>query len=145
MLPITALAHPNIAFIKYWGNKNEGLRLPSNGSISMNLDGLETRTTVQFEDSLSADEVTINGKLSHGDELQRVSKFLEEVRKLAGIRQFAWVKSENSFPTGAGIASSASAFAALALAATRAAGLEISPDGEAAVHHEPPFDQAALS
>ncbi len=145
MLAFTALAHPNIAFIKYWGNKNEGLRLPSNGSISMNLDALETRTTVQFEDSLPVDEVTINGRLSRGDELQRVGNFLDEVRKLAGLRQFARVKSENNFPTGAGIASSASAFAALALAATRAAGLEISPDGERAAKNEQVFDQVALS
>jgi diphosphomevalonate decarboxylase len=145
MQPFTALAHPNIAFIKYWGNKNEGLRLPSNGSISMNLDGLETRTTVQFEDSLPADEITIDGKITRGEKLLRVSKFLDEVRKLAEIRLFARVKSENNFPTGAGIASSASAFAALALAATRAAGFEISPEGMGTARHESTFDQAALS
>lgn len=145
MLPFTALAHPNIAFIKYWGNRNEGLRLPSNGSISMNLDGLNTRTTVQFEESLPADEVTINGKLISNDELLRVSDFLDEVRKLAGIRQFARVKSENNFPTRAGIASSASAFAALALAAARAAGLEISTDGDGAARNKQVLDQAALS
>ena len=45
----TAQAHPNIAFIKYWGNRDDALRLPANGSISMNLDGLYTRTTVSFQ------------------------------------------------------------------------------------------------
>ena len=47
---VTAIAHPNIAFIKYWGNVDHDLRIPTNGSISMNLAGLETRTTVQFDE-----------------------------------------------------------------------------------------------
>ncbi|MEI6290963.1 MAG: diphosphomevalonate decarboxylase, partial [Chloroflexota bacterium] len=61
ILTATALAHPNIAFIKYWGNRDERLRLPVNGSISMNLDGLFTRTTVSFQPSLGLDELIING------------------------------------------------------------------------------------
>lgn len=126
----TAVANPNIAFIKYWGNRNDALRLPANGSISMNLDGLETRTTVRFDTFLQADKVKINGKNAGGMAHARVSKMLDEVRALAGIHHFARVESENNFPTGTGIASSASAFAALALAATKAAGLDPSPSGE---------------
>jgi diphosphomevalonate decarboxylase len=145
MLPFTALAHPNIAFIKYWGNRNELLRLPANGSISMTLDGLDTRTTVQFDNSLSADEVMINGIFANGGEQVRVCKFLDQVRILANLRLFARVDSENNFPSGAGIASSASAFAALALAASRAAGLEISPDREETSNLDKDFDQMALS
>jgi diphosphomevalonate decarboxylase len=125
MVPFTALAHPNIAFIKYWGNRNDILRLPANGSISMNLEGLETRTTVQFDDSLPSDELNINGKVAVGAAAARVSKMLDEFRTLSGIRQFARVKSENNFPSGAGIASSASAFAALTLAASKAAGMHL--------------------
>ncbi len=120
----TALAHPNIAFIKYWGNRDEHLRLPVNGSISMNLDGLYTRTTVSFQPSLALDELVINGREMTGPGLKRVAAILDEVRAAADMRLRAEVTSENNFPSGAGIASSAAAFAALALAATKAAGLE---------------------
>ncbi|MGC8857443.1 MAG: diphosphomevalonate decarboxylase, partial [Anaerolineae bacterium] len=120
----TALAHPNIAFIKYWGNRDQALRLPANGSLSMNLDGLFTRTTVSFQPSLPFDELIINGREVTGKGLERVSTILDEVRRRAGIDARAEVISENNFPAGAGIASSAAAFAALALAASRAAALE---------------------
>src|SRR5450830_1473262 len=125
MFASTARANPNIAFIKYWGNRNDALRLPLNGSISMNLSGMETRTTVHFDASLRSDEVKINGKIAGGAALTRLSKMLDDVRSLARIQPFARVESENNFPTGTGIASSASAFAALALAATKAAGLDL--------------------
>jgi diphosphomevalonate decarboxylase len=121
----TALAFSNIAFIKYWGNRDERLRLPANGSISMNLDGLSTRTRVAFDESLERDTLALNGEAVTGPRLQRVSVFLDEVRRMAGISLAAEIVSENNFPAGAGIASSASAFAALALAASRAAGLDL--------------------
>lgn len=126
MISAAALAHPNIAFIKYWGNRDNDLRLPSNGSISMNLDGLFTRTIVSFQPSLPYDELIINGHEITGKSLDRVSLILDIVRGLAGIKMNAEVMSENNFPTGAGIASSAAAFAALALAAGKAAGLDMS-------------------
>jgi diphosphomevalonate decarboxylase len=119
-----ALAHPNIAFIKYWGNRDDALRLPANGSLSMNLAGLETRTTVAFDGSLKHDRLSLNGRRVTGAGLERVSAVLDAVRRAAGIETRAEVVSENNFPVGAGIASSASAFAALALAASRAAGLD---------------------
>jgi diphosphomevalonate decarboxylase len=121
----TALAHPNIAFIKYWGNRDNALRLPSNGSISMNLDGLFTRTTVSFQPSLPFDELIINGYAVMGKGLERVSYILDLVREQAGIKMNAEVMSENNFPAGAGIASSAAAFGALALASSKAAGLDL--------------------
>ncbi len=124
ILSATAQASPNIAFIKYWGNRDSALRLPVNGSISMNLDGLFTRTCISFQPSLALDELVINGHQVMGKGLERVAALLELVRQAAGISLRAEVVSENNFPTGAGIASSASAFAALALAATRAAGLD---------------------
>ncbi|MCA2001203.1 MAG: diphosphomevalonate decarboxylase, partial [Chloroflexi bacterium] len=122
----TALAHPNIAFIKYWGNRDNVLRLPSNGSISMNLDGLFTRTAVSFQPSLRLDTLTINGHEVTGKGLTRVSQILDIVRKISGINAKAEVVSQNNFPAGAGIASSAAAFSALALAASKAAGLDLS-------------------
>jgi len=125
MTSSTALAHPNIAFIKYWGNRDNELRLPVNGSISMNLDGLFTKTTVSFNSS-KQDSLTINNAEIKGKGLDRVSYILDIVRKMANINEKAEVTSENNFPAGAGIASSAAAFAALALSASKAAGLNLS-------------------
>ena len=122
----TAQANPNLAFIKYWGNRDNTLRLPSNGSISMNLDGLYTRTTVSFQPSLPYDELIINGHEVMGHGLDRISYILDIIRGMANIHERAEVMSENNFPSGAGIASSASAFAALALAGGKAAGLNLS-------------------
>lgn len=131
MQTATALAHPNIAFIKYWGNRDHDLRLPANPSLSMNLDGLHSKTQVQFSPEFQQDSLTLNGNQQTGPALLRLVQFLDHVRRLAGFDLHANVTSENNFPTGTGIASSASAFAALSLAASRAAGLDL--------------DQAALS
>jgi diphosphomevalonate decarboxylase len=125
MTTATALAHPNIAFIKYWGNRDNALRLPSNGSISMNLDRLFTRTTVTFNSS-QRDSLLINEHPVTGKGLDRVSYILDLVREMANMNDRAEVSSSNNFPAGAGIASSAAAFAALALASSRAAGLTLS-------------------
>jgi diphosphomevalonate decarboxylase len=123
----TSVACANIAFIKYWGNRDQRMRIPSNGSISMNLDGLYARTQVTFDSALCCDDyLNLNGRTESEAALRRVSAFLENVRNLAGIQTFARVVSENNFPMGTGIASSAAAFAALALAASRAAGLMLS-------------------
>lgn len=125
MTTATALAHPNIAFIKYWGNRDDSLRLPQNGSISMNLAGLQTHTRVSFNPDLQNDFFTLNNSVQTGSSLARVSDFLDLVRFMAGKKWHAEVESANNFPTGAGIASSAAAFAALAVAGTKAIGLEL--------------------
>lgn len=122
----TALAHPNIAFIKYWGNRDDALRLPCNSSLSSNLDGLETQTTVSFSPQLKQDSLSISGQPIEGAALKRVSNFIDLVRDMAGEEIYAQVESANNFPAGAGIASSASAFAALAVAASNAIGLNLS-------------------
>src|SRR3972149_54380 len=57
-----AVSHPNIAFNKYWGNRQDDLRLPANGSISMTLGALLTRTSVRFDPQLGADQLTVNGQ-----------------------------------------------------------------------------------
>ncbi len=122
----TAVSCANIAFIKYWGRKDHALRLPLNSSISMNLDHANTISRVEFDSSLNADEVTIAGQESQAKAAARVSKHLDRIRTQAGIETRARVVSRNTFPMGAGIASSASAFAALTVAAAAAAGLKLS-------------------
>jgi diphosphomevalonate decarboxylase len=92
----------------------------------MNLEGLETRTTVEFDTNLKQDQLLINGDAANQAALLRVSQTLDHFRRLADLETAARVTSKNSFPTGAGIASSASAFAALALAAATALGLCLS-------------------
>lgn len=119
----TARAHPNIAFIKYWGNQNENLRLPVNSSLSMNLDGLFTETTVIWNPSLKKDTLILNNVEQTGEPLQRVSKHLSSLReRVDNLQGYAEVISHNNFPMGVGIASSASSFAALTLAAVSAGG-----------------------
>ena len=92
----------------------------------MNLDSLTTQTTVSFQHSLAMDELIINGHEVTGGGLNRVSYILDIIRGMADITDRAEVITENNFPSGAGIASSASAFAALALAGSKAAGLNLS-------------------
>ena len=122
----TALAHPNIALVKYWGNADAALRLPANSSLSMNMGGLTTVTTVTLDPTLSADQVILDGRPLGGEARARVVAHLDRVRALAGRSERARVVSRNDFPAGAGLASSASGFAALTLAATAAAGLTLS-------------------
>lgn len=122
----TAVSCANIAFIKYWGRKDHALRLPLNSSISMNLDNATTTTTVEFDAALIADQVTIKGTDTTEKAAQRVSAHLDRIRAQAGITHRARVVSRNSFPMGAGIASSASAFAALTAAACAALDLAVS-------------------
>ena len=121
----TAQAHPNIAFIKYWGLKDELNRIPANDSLSMNIGSLTTRTTVAFDHSLEQDEFILNNKRIIGKSLTRTQDFMDRVRQIAGVSIFARIESVNDFPTGAGVASSASGFAALTLAAASALGLDL--------------------
>jgi diphosphomevalonate decarboxylase len=124
-LKVTAKAHPNLALVKYWGKVDEELNIPASSSISVNLSGAATTTTVVFVPGAEADSVTIDGQAAPSKAYLRVVKHLDRVRQLAGITTRAKVESWNDFPASAGIASSASAFAALSLAASRAAGLSL--------------------
>ncbi len=125
MRAATAEAPANIAFVKYWGNRDPELRLPLNSSLSMALSAATTRTTVAFVGHQETDVLILNGQPAAPAALQRVKRQLDWVREQAGLQQPALVVSENRFPTGAGIASSASGFAALALASSAAAGLDL--------------------
>ena len=121
----TARANSNIAFVKYWGNVDDRLRLPANPSISMNLNGLYTETTVTWDEGLSSDHLILNGEATIGKALERISTHLSALRQRLHIEGYAEVRSSNNFPMGAGIASSAAAFAALTVAAVGAAGLPL--------------------
>ncbi len=123
----TARACANIALVKYWGKRDSALNLPAAGSLSLTLAALPTTTSVAFEPELDRDSIAIDGIPTDRGAVARVSKFLDLVRERAHIATFARVISTNRFPTASGLASSASGFAALALAATRAAGLELPP------------------
>jgi len=122
----TAVSPANIAFIKFWGKKDPKLNLPFNDSISMNLSNCLTTTTVEFDPGHSRDRIVVGGKEVSGAKSERVIEILNQVRKKSQLDLKARVVSENNFPEGAGIASSASAFSALALVASQAAGLSLS-------------------
>jgi diphosphomevalonate decarboxylase len=120
-----AQARANIAFAKYWGKADLALNLPAVPSLSMTLDRLVTDTEVRFDPNLDEDVVSLDGREATMGERTRIVELLERVREAADKRGlFAHVASENHFPTAAGLASSASGFAALAGAATVAAGMD---------------------
>jgi diphosphomevalonate decarboxylase len=122
----TALAHPNIALVKYWGKRDEALILPHQSSLSLTLSPLSVTTTVEF--GVVGDHVEINGHTAKGGERERVLRLLESVRAAAGKDLGpAKVVSRGDFPMAAGLASSAAAFAALAVAGRAAAGLPPEP------------------
>lgn len=123
--PVTAEAGANIAFIKYWGNRGRGKNLPLNPSVSMTLASCVTRTTVAVCPNAEVDEILLGGRVPDEESVRRITEFLDVVRERAGIQERVRVASENTFPAGCGIASSASGFAALALAASSAYGLRL--------------------
>ena len=119
-----ALAHSNIALSKYWGKRPYEGNYPATPSLSLTLDALTTRTRVRFDSSLRADQFTLNGEEQADAPRARVSELLTRLRVASGTDAFAEVVSSSDFPAAAGLASSASGFAALALAAVSALGLD---------------------
>ena len=117
----TARSHPNIALIKYWGKRNVELNLPAVPSLSLTLSQFHTTTTVEW--GTAADSFNLNGIPQAGLAAQKVYRFLDLID---AHRPPCRVVSDNNFPTAAGLASSASAFSALALAGCTAAGKEYS-------------------
>jgi len=118
-----AIAHPNIALIKYWGKRDIPLNLPAVSSLSVTLDTFTTDTRVWWD--TTEDEVVVNDTVLQDKAATRVHRFLD---RIAGAdRPRCRVVSHNNFPTAAGLASSASAFSALALAASAAAGASLDP------------------
>jgi diphosphomevalonate decarboxylase len=119
-----AVAHPNVALVKYWGKRARAGNLPATGSLSLVLGGLTTETQVVFDASLGRDRVLLDGR-EDAETTARVSACLDELRREAGVTTRAAVESRNDFPTGAGLASSASGFAALVTAGAGALGLQL--------------------
>ncbi len=121
-----ARAHTNIALIKYWGKRNKELFLPMNSSLSLTLDAFYTDTKVTFDDCFTSDSFLLNGEVQSPEETIKVGAFLDLFRKHMPKYRYAKVESFNFVPTAAGLASSASAFAALAGATNLASGLQLS-------------------
>lgn len=120
-----AAAHPNIALIKYWGKASDlAFNEPAVSSLSITLDTLVTETRVSFSGELAADELILNGLLDT-QKVARVSANLDKMRRLANTDMRCRIETSNNFPTGAGLASSASGFAALVAAANRALKLNL--------------------
>jgi diphosphomevalonate decarboxylase len=121
----TVSAPANIAFVKYWGARDLERALPYHPSISMTLETCRSLTTVEARADLERDEVAIagdDGSLAPapGPFAERVRRHLDAIRARTGRRERFRVATRNSFPAAAGLASSASGFAALAVAAARA-------------------------
>jgi len=121
-----AVAHPNVALVKYWGKRARAGNLPATGSLSLVLGGLATETSVDFDPALARDRVLLDGR-EDPETTSRVTACLDLLRGEAGVSARAAVLSRNDFPTGAGLASSASGFAALVTAGAGALGLHLKP------------------
>ena len=114
---VTRQANANIALVKYWGKRGRAsLNLPAVGSLSITLDGLATTTSLSLDESLSTD-VYLRAGEEREDEGRRASDFLDRLRENFGVTGFCRIETDNNFPTAAGLASSASGFAAMTLAA----------------------------
>jgi len=121
-----ARAGANFALVKYWGKADARLNVPAVGSISITLDALFTDTEVELAPGLGMDELTLDGR-RRDEDTAKISACVDLLRQKAGVDTRVRVASRNNFPTGAGLASSASGFAALVRAAEAAFGLTLSP------------------
>ena len=131
MSKATVSAPANIAFVKYWGARDLERALPMNPSISMTLEHCVTQCTLEVLEREGIDEIW-NAEPDGGfgtpapEFAQRVRAHLDRIRKWAGRAEAVRVATRNTFPTAGGLASSASGFAALTLAAVRAFGKKAS-------------------
>jgi diphosphomevalonate decarboxylase len=124
MLDAVAVAHPNVALSKYWGKREGAGNVPAVPSLSVTLEGLTTRTRVRWRREAGEHRVVLGGRAVERVDAARAFALLERVRRELGLSETAEVESDNDFPTASGLASSASGFAAMALAAVRAAGAD---------------------
>lgn len=130
----TAVAHPIQGLVKYHGLRDIGHRIPFHDSISVATAPIRTRTTVAVLDEAQADiHGSLDGAPLEGRPLERVATVVNQIRRLARSNQPARITSENDFPSQVGLGSSASAFAALAVAAAQAYGLDLTPQRLSAI------------
>ncbi len=122
----TSKSPANIAFIKYWGKKNAEFRIPLNNSLSMNLSDIYTVTTVEFSTRFKKNTIDLVGGVFTGKEKERILKHIDRIKAKANLTEKVKMVTKNNFPKGTGIASSASGFSALTVAASKAAGLDLS-------------------
>lgn len=121
----TAIAHPIQGLVKYHGLADPVLRLPFHDSISVCTAPLSTRTTIEFG-SGPRDAAEIDGRSVTARDMERIRAVVDTIRAKAGIRATFRMASVNDFPSNIGLGASASGFAALARAASHAAGLDAS-------------------
>ncbi|PRA29193.1 diphosphomevalonate decarboxylase [Pseudomonas poae] len=124
---ISVTAPSNFALIKYWGMSDRHQALPNNPSLSMTLSHCLSHCTVEALPTAQADEIlwkSPTGRLAPatGDMLNGIEQHLARLRRQLGGPTHVRIATSNNFPTGAGIASSASGFAAVALGFARLSG-----------------------
>ena len=125
-----AFAPANIALVKYWGKRDSKLNLPVTDSLSIDLGNLGTETTIEYSPD-GQDTVILNGnKLAQDDPfavkvINFVDLFRSALNQAATDRPALTITTNNNIPTGAGVASSASGFAALTKALDQFFGLAL--------------------
>jgi diphosphomevalonate decarboxylase len=124
-LKATAVAHPIQGLIKYHGLKKPKQRIPYHDSVSVCIKALTTTTTVEASDSLKQNEIIINGKKPARTDKERVQIVLDRLKELGGFLGGFKVVSKNSLHIGKGLGFSASGFAAVGLAASKALNLNL--------------------
>lgn len=121
----TARAHTNIALIKYWGKRDVTLKLPYTSSISLTLGGFFTETTVRLLPAGSQSTFLLDGTPAGTRETQRVMNYIAVLQRRHGVSGPVAISSVNHVPMAAGLASSSSAFSALAASFARAYELDV--------------------
>ena len=133
----SAIAHSNIALVKYWGRSldyDPSLNIPSNDSVSMTKYGLthdihlQTHTTIDFSDNYEEDTANLDGEVLTGRNMDRILRVVNPLRKYASVDSKFKMMSKNDFPTQTGLASSSSGFAALTIATVNALDIDFTKE-----------------
>ena len=123
----SARAYAIQGLIKYHGLRNAKLRLPFHDSISVCMKSLDTITTVEASNSFGSDRIRINGTVPTSGEEARAKIVVDKLREIARVKTRVHVESKNANVSGKGLGFSASGFAALGLAASRALAVDLKP------------------